>query len=204
MAKSLPRLPSLPGRKGTKRLPAPPSPTRPVVYATGPRAFNRTKRQKVAGFGPPPPGFVTATTSASEWKWYAASWEAMKTKGDKRKGPFIGDPAGSWRFQKMWDGGRRMPGGSVIDFVYFLANGQTLAVRLQSWRFHLAAGSDVEAYDESQLRRLSEYHRVHDTYEQNWLGDPTDQAVVIACKNALAGIKEQNPLTSGTGRMVRS
>jgi hypothetical protein len=203
MAATLPRLPSLPGRKGTKRLPAPPSPTRPVIYTTGPRAFNRTKRERVAGPGKAPPGFVTATTSESEWWWYWASFHALKINSDPRKPPFVGSPDGRFRFQKMWDGGRRMPGGSVIDFVYFM-NGQTIAVRLQSWRFHIAAGSDVEAYDESQLRRLSEYHRVHDTYEQNWLGDPTDQAVVIACKNALAGIKEQNPLTSGTGRMVRS
>lgn len=183
---------------------------RPAVLKTPPalpKGPSLYREPKYGGYkGPtdePPPGFVGATTSRTEWMVYHAMSRVLGVPEDPRQGPFIGAP-GVWSYQKAWDDGRRSPGGSVIDFmVYGGAKSDTdVAFRVQTEFFHLYASADQQAHDLTQLGRLSEYMRVVDIYDQDFQWDPTNQACIILIKEALAGNTFPNPINNGTTQRV--
>ncbi len=198
------RFPSLPSLPGAGRLPSLPTGKRPVAFPKGPRLYGGGRDpNRVTGFGEAPPGFVSGTTSKSEWVIYAAIAVVLGEPENYRNPPFIGSPP-RWTYQKPFLGTyTRSIGSAVIDFVVKQPT-EFVAIRLQSDRFHVNAPSDQQAHDALQAVELSKYNRVADLYEQNFLGDPTGQAAVIAIKRALAGTLEQNPITSGTAVRARS
>jgi hypothetical protein len=166
----------------------------------GPRLY---KTPKNLGYkGPvmePPAGFVRGTTSVTEWAVYFGLAKVTGTPENYREPPFIGSP-GTWAYQKAWDEGRRAPGGSVIDFVLFAGawSDQDIAIRVMTERFHLYADFEQQSHDALQLNRLSGFMRVVDIYDNDFLWDPTGQAIVVLIKDALAGSTYPNPINQGS------
>lgn len=171
------------------------------VTGTGPRDLGlQRKPDRQTGPGEPPPGFVRATTSLSEWWVYWALAKFFDDPRDPRQPPFFGGR--DWGYQIAAQGGRKEPGGAVVDFVVYLI-GETVGIRLQTDRFHLAAGPEKQAYDEAQARNLSRQMTVKDLYEQDYIGDKSGESVVRIIADTIGGRGRVNPLRSGTYRSVR-
>lgn len=151
------------------------------------------------GPGDPPPGFVTATTSATEWMVYWALSKIFNNPLDPRQPPYEGGWP-DWTFQDPYNGGRREPGGSVIDFiVYNPGRGRNqLALRIVTEYWHLYTSGRKQATDQMQKETLSAGMDVVDLYDFDFVNDPTGQAVIIATKNALGMIERPNPILLGT------
>lgn len=199
-----------------KRIPGlvkPPNRRRPVrpqrmptiaSFPRGPRLYAIPQDQQIGTNGPnePPAGFVSPTTSRVEWWVYWALSKVLGFPKDPRQPPYVGWP-GLWSYQTAYEGGRSrtQPGGQIIDFVvepHELTNGTPVALRLQTERFHIFTDDRKQAYEQLLRSRLSTHYVVRDLYEQNFLFDQSGQAVVIAVKNALAGLVEPNPVRGGT------
>lgn len=175
---------------------------RAPVTGTGPRDLGLQKKPiRTGGPGEPPPMFVSATTSRSEWVAYWALAKAFNDPRDPRQPPFFGGR--DWGYQIALQGGRREPGGSVVDFIVYLP-GETIGIRLQTERFHIAAGPEKQAYDEAQFTNLSRFLTVRDLYEQDILGDPSGEAAVRAVIDLIGGRGRMSPIRSGTYRRVRA
>jgi len=171
----------------------------------GPKGLRLTVQPERRSIGPgdPPPGFVTATTSASEWINYWASAVVFHDPPDPRKPPYFGGR--DWGYQKSLDGGRREQGGAVIDYIYWLP-GETIGLRLQTARFHDAAGPAKEAMDRAQLVSLSWQWgiTIKDLDEQEIIADRTGEAAVRRLVELLGGRERINPGVAGTYRQVRA
>ena len=171
----------------------------------GPKGLRLTVQPERRSIGPgePPPGFVIATTSASEWIAYWASAQVFNDPLDPRKPPYFGGR--DWGYQKSLDGGRKQQGGAVIDYIYWLP-GETVGVRLQTSRFHDAAGPVKEAMDRAQLVSLSWQWgiTIKDLDEQDIIADRTGEAAVRRLVELLGGRERINPGVAGTYRQVRA
>ena len=159
------------------------------------------------GPGEPPPGFLTYTNSRSEWMVY---WALAKITGypdDPRTSPagFIGWP-GLWSYQRPEDGGRAAKGGQVVDFLVEppATSGGGIAIRVQTERYHIFTDAAKQAVDNILLVRLAGRYRVVDIFEQDFLNDPSGQAVILEVKRALYGGQTSNPLKAGQARRIRS
>lgn len=139
------------------------------------------------GPGDPPPGFVGGTNSKTEWWIY---WALTKILGKEGVG---------WSYQASYAGGRHSPGGAVIDFVVYMPM-QDILMRIQTWRFHIGAGSEKITYDHEQKIAYSSAINddvVIDVYEQDFIDDETGKKVIEVVKDALAGIEWPNPIQRG-------
>ena len=186
--------------RGRRDVARPPRLRTPAALPRGPRLYSEPKDKGYIGpVSEPPPGFVQGTTSETEWRVYHAIARVLGEPEDPYSPPFIGSP-GSWAYQKAWDDGRRQAGGSVIDFLVY-GGGRSdddVAFRVQTEHFHLYADASVHEKDAIQLARLTEFMRVVDLYDQDFMFDPTNQATIILIKEALAGNTFPNPITNGT------
>ena len=156
--------------------------------------------ERNVGPGEPPPGFVTGTTSASEWVPYWAISKVFSDPPDPRKPPFEGGQL--WDYQVSLDGGRRQRGGSVADFTVWLPS-QPIIIRLVTERFHIATNALKKAQDRRQAMNLEKYARVVDLYEQDIIADQSGEAAVRRIVELLGGRQRINPATAGTFRRVR-
>ncbi len=179
---------------------------RPSRFPRGPNllGLGRKRQQPHGGPGLPPPGFVSATTSATEWIFYWASFKYFDL-GDPRKPPYIGDPAGVvFTYQTPESGGRQGPGGSVSDFVYHLGTGDVV-VRLDTWYFHIAASAQQHAKDAELKRRVwGRGVRVYTVYDAQFVHDKTGAAAVRALHAVITGKEIYSPVTSGLAYPARS
>lgn len=170
----------------------------PVIHGLGPEVLGLRHPVARIGDGPgdPPPGFVGATTSKSEWLIYWAMARIFNDPPDPRRPPFFGGR--DWGYQLATGEYVRQRGSSVIDFVFY-ANTMRIAIRIQTQRFHDAAGALKQGYDRIQVAVLeSQGWRVQDLYEDDFIRDESGQAAVIVTKEALGLI--QRPSTVTTGR----
>lgn len=191
-----------PGRRGGYA--KPPVKKAATVLAQGP-AYLYLARTVDLRTGPrePPPGFVTATTSATEWNIYWALSQIYGDPKDPRKGPFFGAKL-FWGYQIGLDGSRSA-GGAVVDFlIYNAPNGRRLGIRVQTQYFHLGSGSGKIASDAAQLASLQRYIDVYDLYDTEVLNDRTGQKSIVATKLALSMIRQPDPIFSGTAPANRS
>lgn len=185
----------------------PPKFRRPPTLPRGPKLYQEGKWSSIDVQGPvqPPPGFVTQQTTASEWVWYWASMKVLDPARDPRVPPFYG--GSSWAYQSQ-----QLPQiahiyakalSTNVDFLYQLSY-PPLAVRLQSFRYHLATTSLKQQYDLAQLKRELGVFDVVDIYEQDFLEDTTGQAAIVLLKQTLGLIPTGNPLDSSTIRVIRN
>lgn len=176
----------------------------PSALPTGPRRYRQTSKStiRIGGPGIAPPEFLRASTSASEWMFYWASKRVLDPDQDPRQPPFEGGRL--WTYQSAQLGNfTRQKGSAVVDFLYMLSY-PYLAVRLQTYRFHLAVDAFKQASDMQQLIALYGKFDVVDVYEGDFIGDLTGQAAIIQVKKAIGLIKTQNPITSGGVVLVRN
>jgi len=179
------------------------------AFPTGPRDLaNAQRAQVLGGPGVAPQGFVTATTSGSEWRVYWAGFQVFERNADPRKPPFFGTPNGLFVYQYAYTGGRHFLGGAVVDFVIYPYNGAagSILVRLQTEEFHVFTTPQKHAYDALQQAELGKYGRVYDIFDQ-WIlddkGGPPGQAAIMALKDCVDDRLEINPLLSGQAQRVR-
>ena len=190
----------------TRRKPvSPPGLRKPVTMPTGSRLFTAPPdRGQVGIFVSPPPGFVTGTTSGSEWIVYAAIAKVLKKPDDPTKGPYIGYP-GLWDYQVPFAGGRRNR-GAVVDFVIYGGTPrmkETTLIRLQTEQFHYFTDYAKQEADRVQLTRLLAIANTIDIDEIEILGDPSGNKPCRVIAEALSGFNMPNPLGSGTVRRAR-
>lgn len=173
---------------------------------TGPRQFrDRTNPLLLDAPGTPPPGFVIATTSGSEWVFY---WSMGRVTGDPRmedirNPPFRGsrDPAG-WTYQYPYAGGRHLPGGAVVDFVYSPYYNPIL-IRIQTEHFHVYSTTVKQATDILQRDLLSKYGKVVDVYDQWYMTDATGAAGIMIARRAIRGLLPIDPLLTGQSMRIQ-
>ncbi len=157
-------------------------PTGPEVFGLGLEPINEGE-----GPGPAPAGFVGGTTSESEWMLY---WAYTK---------LIGPEGIDWTYQQSFQGGRHIPGGSVVDYVLYMPM-QDILIRLQTWGYHQREGSDKISRDKEQkigLFGLFGEEIVVDVYEHYFVNDPSGKAVLACAKDSMAGIEWPDPLATG-------
>jgi hypothetical protein len=167
----------------------PPTPDNSRI-PTGPRYISIDLNYPIHASGPghPPPGFIGGTNSISEWYIY---WALEKILGPEGHG---------WTYQSSYLGGRRMRGGAVVDFVVFTPR-YNIGLRIQTFYFHLAAGSYKQANDYEQRINLEQQElRIIDIYEQDFIGDRTGQSAIKVVLMALNGQEAPNPRTYGIVR----
>lgn len=177
----------------------PPQPRGFPLYTTGPQGITNKPPDYQYGPGDPPPGFVTATTSATEWVWYWASAKVYNDPKDPRRPPFFGGL--DWGFQLGEGEGIRGP-ATIFDFIYYLP-GEELGVRIQTDRYHESAGPAQKAIDRNIRQNLSRWMTIRDVYEQDFIGDPSGEAACRLVVQTLGGRDRINPSASGTYRRVR-
>ena len=158
-----------------------------TVIPQGSRAIQTIMRSVlISGPGDAPAGFVGGTTSLSEWYIYWALLQILGPEGD------------SWAYQESFLGGRHMPGGAVVDFIVYQGNVE-LGLRIQTFYYHLAAGSFKQSTDfEQRIALTGGGLLIIDVYEQDFINDNTGKAVLHVVREALAGIEHYNPRAQGT------
>lgn len=135
----------------------------------------------------PPPGFLNGNNSVSEWWCYVAYSRILGPEGRL------------WGYQVPAAGGRKIPGGAVVDFVLNL--GTRYAVRVQTIRFHIAVPQWKQEYDRQQRRTLEDAgFRVIDLWEPRFIFDRTGRATMYVCRLSTNGIELPPPFgTMGNG-----
>ena len=168
---------------------------RSPVRTTGPKSLPFGKAAVITtGPGEPPAGWSGAFpggASRDEWVVYWALWKVLRCKGDPRTPPYAGCTVGnkSFKYQQDVGGGRLTRGGQVVDYEVSF-NLRTIAVRLMTERWHAAAKREQQIRDIRGKIALARYGRVCDLWTQNFLDDPTGEAV---CENVAACLKDREP-----------
>lgn len=194
----LPKLPEI-GKK-----PVPLKVPKHAIAPLGPAIYNRGKKPDLVGLGPgePPPGFLTAWTSASEWRYYWAIAKIMDDPPNPRQPPFAGGR--EWKYQ--WEDpafGARVPGGQVMDFAVEWAD-EVVGLRIQTERYHVMAGANQQARDAFLKMHILVVDRVMDLFDQVSIHDLSGAATVAQVKRALRGEVEVDPIKAGTAQRVRA
>ena len=182
-----PYLPKLPKPPKSPRRASIPKPPRPTIFPEGPKALHLdTKPVFVGGPGEPPAAFLErGYNSRDEWPPY---WAFSKIKGPEGSG---------WYYQRADLGGRKLPGGAVVDFAV-VDQSPPLAVRIQTERFHIATNFRKQAADREQRIALSNAGWiVLDIFSYTYLGDPTGKKVIQLVNDILGGRMQPSPLTTG-------
>lgn len=174
----------------------------PTAVPRGPLLYRRSRdRGFISDFIEPPVDFVMGQNSRYEWPIYKAISEILGFPQHPEVGPFYGEP-GMWDYQV----GTSALGGSKIDFVVYPHRrtfGERVAMRTQTEYFHNFVDEEIYSYDILQLWTLSEYNRVVDLYDYEYMYDPTGQAACILVKEALAGSTWSPTVNTGVAQRVR-
>lgn len=170
------------------------------VYGLGPRAYSFNRPPKVKGGpGDPPPGFLIASTSKSEWLCYWAMAHIFPEPRDPRQPPFVGGPP-DWGYQVPFLGGRQVL-GSVLDFlVWNTPSGRPVGIRIQTEYFHLFTPTAKQASDLLRRQRLNARIDVVDVFDYTFTGDASGQAAIQVMKAAIGQIAIPDPLRGATAR----
>ena len=182
-----PRLPSIP------------------TFPRGPRLYDYTALPKIGGPGQPPPGFISPSTSKTEWWLYWALSKIFGVPKDPRRGPFAGYP-GVWTYQKPFEM-RNAPGSTIIDFViesHARTAGVPTALRLVTEQYHLFTTAKKQAKDIIQRNRLSSTYLVKDVFEQDFINDKTGSSCIVLLKRLLAGGASPDPSRGGNPMRIRN
>lgn len=176
------------GRSGAKYDPTTAQVTRSLM-PWGPRelGLGLTTANQGSGPGEPPAGFVGGTTSKTEWYVY---WALEK---------ILGPEGYTWSYQQSYQGGRHVPGGSVVDFVIYNPK-QTILCDVQTWEFHFAQGSQKMSRDFEQREGLGVVggeEIVVNVYEQYFINDPSGKAVMSVMLDCIAGVEWPSPVSTG-------
>ena len=157
------------------------------------------------GPGDPPPDFLVATNSITEWYVYWGMFKALEIPFDPRKSgpPFMGWMP-DFAYQLPMQGGRTLPGGAVPDFVVYRTwTGVPVIIRVVTEFFHIFTSNAKQVSDAFQKQRLEDEVDVIDVYDSDFTHDPTGQAVIQVLKRAVGLIERGDPLRAGTAMRNR-
>jgi hypothetical protein len=174
---------------------------KPPSIPTGGRMYKplpRAQQPIVQGPGDPPPGFIRASTSITEWYVWYALCKIFDPLVDPRTGPFEGRYP-YFSYQTPFGGSG--PGGATIDFVvYAIGTGRLdTALRVVTEFWHIFTSNDKQASDAFQRDTIeSSGMTVIDLYDQDILGDPSGAKCIVTVKNALGMIERPDPILTGT------
>jgi hypothetical protein len=131
---------------------------------------------------PPPPGMLNGNTSLDEWFVHEA---LQKIKGPER--------LGSWQWQFPALGGRKIPGGAVIDFA-ILDVSPRIAFRIQTPRYHYATDEARKQYDRAQKAALTDNGWfVVDLWSEYFINDLSGRAVLYHVRRGLQYLQAVPP-----------
>jgi hypothetical protein len=162
-----------------------PRPPRPTITPQGPKGLGLQRKPILLGKIVPEmfPGVEFA--SIDELYPY---WALTKLIGPEGMG---------WYYQKSEQGGRHLPGGSVLDFS-IEDREPKIAMRVQTERFHVGVSSHKRAYDYEQMLFLSQGgFVVHDIFSHQYIHDESGQACLRLCYAILNGFAQPNPALTG-------
>ena len=198
--RGLPAIPQL----GSVALPQ--TPRKPRRVQRAPREFTFPQEgQHYGGPGDPPPDFVGAKNSQTEWPpyWGFAVIFGEPSPSQVRHGPYLGAP-GIWEYQEY------IPGNSStlnIDFVVEPTNGLAppTAFRVQTEFIHnFPADHEKYAYDLFQRQTLEHEYEVVDLYDYMFMGDPTGRSIIQLLKAGMGLIQPPIQPLIGQARRVPS
>lgn len=174
----------------------------PPALPTGPRMYKPLPMDEggyVGGPGLPPPGFLGPFNSITEWFIYWALAKIFGEPQEYRKPPFEGGWP-DWTYQKAFNGGRDMPGGSVIDFVVYNPGParNAVALRIVTEYWHIFTTAEKQTSDTEQRFFLEDNFILMDIYDQDFINDSTGQAAIQVVKSAIGLIEKPNPMLLGT------
>lgn len=166
----------------------------PPVTRRGDRLYGVGNQQKhTGGPGEPPPGFVTAKTSAPEWMVY---WGLARIFLDPppsrlRSFPFEGAP-GLWKYQAFAETGGAKE--TNVDFVVWAPTllGTPIGLRVLGAFSHDPTNSEQMLHDLTQRANLEDNYDVIDMRPEDWQGDESGTAVILHLKSALQLIEPPN------------
>lgn len=142
-----------------------------------------------SGPGEPPEWFLGPQTTKTEWFLY---WALEK---------LLGPEGVEWEYQGSAGGNLRQFRHAQIDFIIYQGARQ-LAVRVQSFRFHMDVGPFVQQYDEDQFIGLHQPGMiVVDVFEEDFIFDETGQAAIKVMLDVMNLNIRPNPIV--TGNVVR-
>jgi hypothetical protein len=151
-------------------------------------------QQHTGGPGEPPPGFVTAKTSAPEWMVYWGLSRIFMTPSPAhvRDYPFDGGWP-YWTYQSFAETGGAQE--TNIDFVIWstAALGTPVGIRVLGAFSHDPTNSEQMLHDLTQRVNLEENYDVVDLRPEDFQGDSSGQAVILHLKSLLLLIEPPNP-----------
>lgn len=178
---------------------------------TGPRLYSGEPLRLGAGAGEPPPGFVRATTSASEWVLYVAFAKVLKDPENPRQPPYFGGVTWAYQLPLLGTFTREL-GSAVADYViYRPRSDKKIIVRLQTRFFHEGHGPVTQGYDVLQRALLETQGDVIDVFEGSYMdADPavkdklsSNSVLQAACgvaHDTLNLIERLSPIVAGTSQ----
>lgn len=177
----------------TLRIPKLPT---PPVTQRGPRMYGVGVEQKhTGGPGEPPPGFVTAKTSAPEWMvyWGLARIFGVPVASEVRNYPFDGGYP-YWSYQSFSETGGVLR-ETNIDFVVWSTSvlGAPIAIRVLGAFSHDPTNSEQMVHDLTQRQALERYYDVVDLRPEDFERDQSGQAVILHLKSLLQLVEPPNP-----------
>lgn len=169
----------------------------------GPRQYKFTLEGDIRGGpGTPPPGFLVASNSLTEWYVYWACFKALQIglEAETTGPPFEGVP-GFFTYQTPMQGGRSLPGGAIPDFVVERTRtGIPVIIRVVTEYWHLYTDNEKQVRDELQKQRLDDEVDIVDVYDNEFMHDPTGAATVVVLKKAAGLIQSPDQLYSATAK----
>ena len=178
--KAVARAPKMPRKTQFPQPPAIFASSQKTIRVGGPEAFVAAHPELFGG----------ATVSKDEGYFY---WAMLNILGKPE--------TGGWSYQAKLAGGRHLPGGSMPDFIYWNAT-PAIVVMIQGSFPHLQAGPRKLAFDEDQIRSVERMgFMVIQVFSEQYIDDPSGQAVILIAKDALKGIQRPNPGSFGTSRV---
>jgi hypothetical protein len=200
---NLGRLPTI---KRTLRSLAQPLDTKPATQprplplrTAGARHLNFGAEPILEGKGPGEPpatwaGAFPGGASRDEWIVYWGLWKKLRIPGDPRNSDFTGGSKGDqgFKYQEDFAGGRLKRGGAVVDFEVNFRD-RIIAIRLMTERYHAAAKREQQVRDMRGKIEIAKYQRVCDLWSQNFLADPTGEAVCANIAACLTGAEPPDP-----------
>jgi hypothetical protein len=170
-----------------------PGPQSDAVIPRGSREFQNLMRQPQGvyyGPGPQEEQYKSGTTSDTEFYIIWALRQIFKNYPNGGEGIF-------WDYQKSQQGGRHLPGGSVLDFILW-GRPYNIGIRIQGTYWHFGRGEDQLADDFSQKIRLNGGGLVIvDIYEQDFINDPSGYAAIRVVLLAMERQENYNPRAAG-------
>lgn len=170
---------------------------KPAAIPQGPRNIARImKVQRDESWTTPPTGFLYAKNSVTEWMVYRALAVIFNNPEDPGTGPYLGGWP-DWTYQS---GQGQGAGSAVVDFVVYRPGfgGRNTGLRVVTEYFHIFTSAMKQYTDEMQKENLERTMDIVDLWDQDFLNDPSGQAVIKVVKAAIGLMDRADPIWTGT------